>query len=260
MPKSSMSIPNLSRRAVQMACLTALLCLVWSPATAEQTFQSATRTGSPGCSDGSFFDLIDGGTCSSCPSGTRRTVFAVNSAEARKILARPEQRDATDHGRAGGFLGTDCVRGHFWNPNGHCHSCPGGYNRTVFAVTSGKACERSVSAQRSRATKQGSAGCPRDSFFDLIDGGSCWSCPPGYARAIFSVNGNRACQASPQDGFMRRNGIRRPEDMFGWFESRYDKIVDVAAQHLRSLPTGSNQEFKRRSPTAILPTPRLTLD
>jgi hypothetical protein len=48
----------------------------------------------------------------------------------------------------------------------------------------------------SRATKIGPKGkgpCEGDSFYDLIEGGTCWKCPPGYTRTIESITGSRAC-------------------------------------------------------------------
>lgn len=101
-----------------------------------QTFSKATKTKNASCSSGSFFDLIDGGTCWTCPKGYKRTVFAVNSAQACERSGRTDFVAATDRGKGTGILGTDCPRGAFFDPNGRCYTCPSGYKRTVYSVTS----------------------------------------------------------------------------------------------------------------------------
>jgi hypothetical protein len=35
--------------------------------------------------------------------------------------------------------------------------------------------------------------CPEGQFFDFIDGGSCWSCPGGFSRTVYPVDGDQAC-------------------------------------------------------------------
>lgn len=149
-----------------------------------------------GCPSGSFFDLIDGGSCWQCPSGSRRTIFHVKSKDACEVPAHQAFSAATRHARGTGLLRTDCPRGQFWDPNGYCWSCPSNARRTVHAVTSGKACARTVPVKRSHAKAAGSLACPRDSFFDLIDGGTCWSCPSGYSRTMSHVKAGDACAAS----------------------------------------------------------------
>jgi hypothetical protein len=153
-----------------------------------------------GCPGGAFFDPIDGGSCWRCPSGSRRTVFHVKSKDACEVPAHEKFSSASRHGRGKGLLRTDCARGQFWDPNGYCWSCPSGYRRTAHPVTSGKACAATVRASRSHAQAAGSLACPRGSFFDLIDGGTCWSCPNGYSRTLSHVKAGDACAAAPLAG------------------------------------------------------------
>ncbi len=148
------------------------------------------------CPSGSFFDLVDGGSCWRCPSGSRRTIFHVKSNDACEIPAHQAYSSARRHARGTGLLGTDCPRGQFWDPNGHCWSCPARTGRTLHPVTSGRACARTVPVVRMRAVAAGSLACPDDSFFDLIDGGTCWSCPKGYSRTASHVKAGDACAAS----------------------------------------------------------------
>ena len=162
-----------------------------------QNFSRATKTKNASCPSGSFFDLIDGGTCWTCPKGYKRTVFAVNSSQACERSSTTNFVAANDRGKGTGFLGTDCPRGAFFDPNGRCYSCPSGYKRTVYSVKGSKACEKSIAASFSRATKVSSLSCGNGSFFDPIDGGSCWSCPKGTQRTVYAVNSGKACE-TPQ--------------------------------------------------------------
>jgi len=152
------------------------------------------------CPAGAFFDPIDGGSCWRCPSGAKRTVFHVKSADACEQPAQQKFSGATRHGRGTGLVRTDCPRGQFWDPNGYCWSCPAAYGRTANPVTSGNACAATVRAARSHAQAAGSLACPQSSFFDPVDGGTCWSCPKGYSRTLSHVKAGDACAAAPLAG------------------------------------------------------------
>jgi hypothetical protein len=135
-----------------------------------------------------FYDMIDGGTCWSCPKGYKRTAASVKAKNACVGFKK-----ATYKGKYG------CKRkyggGAFYDPRkgGECWTCPRGYKRTLEAVTSGKACSKGVFGPFSRATRKGKSGC-NSGFKDPIDGGTCWSCPRGAKRTVFSVKSNKACE------------------------------------------------------------------
>lgn len=148
-----------------------------------------------GCPKGSFFDLIDGGSCWSCPSGTVRNVTAVDSTNACMRPPGETTAKAKRHGRGKGLLGTDCARGQFWDPNGYCWSCPGGFTRTAAAVTAKNACTKWRGPSFTEAALKKRLACPDGSFFDPIRGGSCWSCPDGYVRTLVAVTESNACAA-----------------------------------------------------------------
>jgi hypothetical protein len=162
------------------------------PACSVSRAQLAGRKPS-GCPGGSFFDPIDGGTCWSCPAEFKRHVTHVKSADACIRLPKMAHVKATRHGRGSGLLKTDCAKGQFWDPNGYCFSCPEGYARTASPVTAGDACARLGGAATARATFKKSLACARGSFFDLVDGGTCWRCPSGYARTLAHVKAPNAC-------------------------------------------------------------------
>lgn len=158
------------------------------------------RSSSRSCPSNTFLDPINGGTCWSCPSGFQRTVFAVDGTTACERAASTASSSASRRGRGTGLLGTNCPRGQFWDPNGYCYTCPSGYNRTAAPVTGRNACAKSVAASYAKATLQASLFCPAGSFFDLIDGGTCWSCPSGYSRTLSPVKAADACAAAPLAG------------------------------------------------------------
>ncbi|MFQ5593148.1 MAG: membrane dipeptidase [Anaerolineae bacterium] len=163
------------------------------------------------CPANQRFDLIDGGTCWSCPSGYEHTVFPVDGAAACERPASTDYRSASRHGRGTGLIGTDCPSGQFWDPNGYCYSCPSGYSRTGEPVTGSKACSRPVPASYARATLQASLSCPSGSdFYPLVDGGTCWNCPSGFSRTLSSVKADDACAAAPFAGIGTEFGVCDP--------------------------------------------------
>jgi hypothetical protein len=143
------------------------------------------------CASGFFFDPQNGGECWSCPSGYIRNVSAVGSNDACWKAVSENLKRATKVGATG------CPGGTFHDPRngGECWSCPSGYMRTLAPVTAGDACAKDlIFGPKSSATFHKKVGsCSGDSFFDPIDGGSCWTCPSGYRRTANPVNGDAAC-------------------------------------------------------------------
>ena len=155
-------------------------------------FTRATPVGNPEkCGRDSFYD-IGTSKCWTCPSGYKRTVAAVNSANACERAGGERFAKAITGGSGTGLLGTDCKPGYFWDPNGKCYKCPSGYNRTGHAVTSSQACSQKVNSNFTRAKPLGNVGCDKG-FYD-VGTGKCWTCPSGFTRTAFAVNGTRACE------------------------------------------------------------------
>ena len=100
-----------------------------------------------------------------------------------------------------------CPSGSFFDANGRCYSCPANYARTADAVTSDRACAKadpSIKGGEVAATFGGPlCKAPNGSwsFKDGSLGGSCWSCPNGYERSIYSVDDNRACHLPARSGY-----------------------------------------------------------
>ena len=168
-----------------------LLLLPSTPLSAQMKFSKATRNKNASCPQGSFFDVIDGGTCWSCPKGYKRTIFSVKGNKACERPAKVVYKKAIDKGKAKWLK---CPKGAFFDPNGRCYTCPSGYKRTVFSVKGGKACEKKIATALAKATKKASLACGEDAFYDPVDGGTCWSCPKGYKRTVFSVKSSKACE------------------------------------------------------------------
>ena len=118
-------------------------------------------------------------------------------------------KPARSHGKA---RNVGCPSGSFFDPRnfGECWTCSGKV-RTVHAVTSASACGSHVfdgSGTRARFVRT-VWGCGKGQFFDLVDGGSCWSCPSGRFRGVTHVKSKNACLVSPGltcDAGMERNG------------------------------------------------------
>jgi hypothetical protein len=148
------------------------------------------------CRQGQFHDLIDGGTCWSCPEGYGRTLLhAVNTDRACEKMASTDYRRVQEHGKGTGWFGTDCPSGQFWDiVDGNCHSCPGGWSMNVLEhVHSDRKCGKSIPADYRRATPGGKV-CGENGSWDPRNGGECWTCPKGFVRTVFPVDGAWACE------------------------------------------------------------------
>jgi len=161
------------------------------------TGRPAKYEGKPGtsCPSGQFYDLE---ACWSCPSGYARSGDHVTTDTAcHKITDKDVFSDAKPAKLLEGV--SQCPAGSFFDPynGGTCWRCPSGYNRTLFdPVHSDKACERVTGFLQFswRNAEFKGAQCGDDNaVFDLIDGGTCWSCGDGYVRTINSVKSSQAC-------------------------------------------------------------------
>lgn len=151
------------------------------------------------CPGNSQFDPIDGGSCWQCPPGTNRALLnSVKSAQACVKPAGESLQPAHLYPPKAAFLGvkTDCGSGKLDPLAGVCFTCPNGYNRTGNSVRTNQACSRYEAAVTTSAQLVASLACPPNSDFDLIDGGTCWSCPSGYSRSWSPVNAIDACTTS----------------------------------------------------------------
>lgn len=154
---------NLLKTIMLAACI-ALIAPVFSITSAEAAkcgglnqracgWSKAAYRGKPlGCPRGQFYHR---GTrrCWSCPSGFKRTVFPIKSKKAcqkrGKVIAGFTR--ARLHGAVG------CRRPAFFDPRagGQCWTCPSGFRRTVWPVTSKKACKAKPACRSGLRKKKG---------------------------------------------------------------------------------------------------------
>lgn len=148
------------------------------------------------CGAGSFLD-IGKGTCWSCPAGTKRTAYAVDSDKACSKRIKKKKRKA-DYVYKTGSLLKACRKGTFANAGSQsCYSCPKGWKHdpTKKVKTNG-VCFKPAKTDHFKATEgeDFSLSC-KSGFYDPIDKGSCWTCPKGYVRQVTSVKSDKACMA-----------------------------------------------------------------
>ncbi len=147
------------------------------------------------CPQGQFWDGIDG-FCYACPGG-HRTTYAINRNDSCATTIAEAWDKATVRG-----AGT-CQQGETFDLHGggECWRCPEAWDRTVFPVFGSQACEKGGGFQFAKAKYVSALTCPSNQIFDFIDGGTCWSCPPGYKRGVDSVKSPRACLAGTMDWY-----------------------------------------------------------
>lgn len=150
-------------------------------------------------------------------------IFVANAAVASGLSHGTYGSSGIGHGTCGGinqkacqptgasFEGDavgSCPAGTFFDlVNWGCWSCPEGFERefTTAGVTSDRACQRQVKSGEARNPRHNSATFARNAcddngaFFDHIDEGTCWTCPPGYVRSAASVKWNDACVIIPSE-------------------------------------------------------------
>ncbi len=151
-------------KAIMLAVGVALITPVFSITSAEAancgglnqkacSWSKATYRGKPlGCARGQFYD-VSTRRCWSCPSGFKRTIFPIKSKKAcqkrGKVLA------GFTRARLYGAVG--CRRPGFFDPRkgGQCWTCPAGFKRTVWPVTSKKACKAKPACRPGLKKKKG---------------------------------------------------------------------------------------------------------
>ena len=175
-------------------------------------FAPATRleANKTSCPSGSFFD-VGKGSCWTCPSGARRTVFAVDGDKACERIIKKKKRKAKYVYKVDSLL-KSCRKGTFANAGSRsCYTCPAGWkhDRSKRTGTNG-VCYKPRKVTRSSATKVHdiALSCP-SGFFDPIDGGSCWTCPSGYTRQVSSVKDAKACMKVQKPKFASATFIRK---------------------------------------------------
>jgi Zinc dependent phospholipase C len=153
------------------------------------------------CPAGQFLDIFTW-KCWSCPPGYDRSPFnsIKDSAACFRMPHTKTQPAQFLRNNTEAFQG--CPTGYFWDGMGKdgkhtilgsCWSCGAGWTRSAEPVTSAQACFQGVPLASAPATEHKAPGCPAGSGPDLQKAG-CWSCPSGYVRTTFPVDGPMACE------------------------------------------------------------------
>lgn len=88
--------------------------------------------------------------------------------------------------------------------------------------------------------KQGGL-CASGQIFDLIGGGTCWTCPAGLARTIFAVDSDKACEKVASTDFRRVEERGKGRGFFGT-DCDSGQFWDIVDGNCHSCPGGySNQ-------------------
>lgn len=168
-------------------------------------------------------------------------VFAVPSASAQGISAVPAVAD----GKATCGAKYD---GSFWDPlTNSCWTCPASApTRTVFSVTSGKACERPAHRTYKKANGPRKpfgllkTDCNKGWFLD-IGIGSCYSCPSGYKRGTASVKSSKACFKKISVKWARATDQGKPGCAEGSFRNGLsENCFKCPAGYIRNMVIGSD--------------------
>ncbi len=149
---------------------------------------------SSNCPAGSFMD-IGRMSCWSCPKGFVRGGAAVDT---ERACTKADATAAQDF-KPATFQSYLCPEGTFHDPlrGGECWKCPPGFNRSAASVEAPNAChvpmgENFSAATRTRVTPWPS-DCANGSFFDIYNGGACYTCPAGHHRTAYHINDGKAC-------------------------------------------------------------------
>lgn len=88
-------------------------------------------------------------------------------------------------------------------------------NAVAWEVDCGKEGQAPCSLSKTKFEGKSSL-CPTGQFFDVIKGGTCWSCPAGYARTIpWGVDTEKACEKASTTDFRRANELGKGTGLLG---------------------------------------------
>ena len=181
--------------------LLALVCISTPPALAACgdvgkstcTYKKASFKRSVKCTGREFFDPRKGGECWSCPKGTNRTAYAVNSDRACSKPGYTKKKKGNRKGKSSvGFCpDKQWVSLH----DGYCYTCSSGYSHDPSKPGNKKGvCYKRYRESLKKASFKHATTCKGGEFKDPRHGGECWSCG-GWNRTATAVTDKRACQA-----------------------------------------------------------------
>jgi hypothetical protein len=178
------------------------------------------------CAGGSILDPRNGGECWSCLSGYERTLSAVTGKKACSKRIAKKNAKAKYSYNTGSVLKA-CKKGTFANVgSSKCYKCAKGYKHNgAKKVNKSGVCYKSAYTSYKTAAKTSSiaVSCPRGQIYDLINGGSCWTCPSGNKRTGNAVNSAKACSKAMTPKYAKAKKIKSANLLKGGCEADYGK-------------------------------------
>jgi hypothetical protein len=176
-----------------------------------------------GCPSGTAYGIYNGKLgCFACPTGTVLSPFS-RGCVAKNMVANPAAP-----GKTAKLQGNPCKAG-FLYVKDKCYACAKGYKLDIKDPSGIKACKREL-PKFVPTTKVSAISCPKkdNQFFHVTDGGTCWSCPPFYARNSFrKIKGDKACASLGIDW----QSPKYPEPgMFG-LAGADEVVIDIVTNH-----------------------------
>lgn len=180
--------------------------------------------GAAKCPSGSKFNARNGGECWSCPAGYGRTAAKIDKWNACGKVGKKAQSAI--------FKGRSCpVAGSIRDPRngGECWQCSEDFDRTLNPVTGAKACKTNFAF--ASAIEKSDRKCGPGEIFDLVDGGSCWTCPEQTKRTFF--NGIKTAKACRNDKMQWEVPNRQKYGLFGLGTGADDVLAQLIAERTR---------------------------
>lgn len=214
---------------------------------------AATFLGSGKCKPGSIYDGRNGGECWKCPTGFGRTAVKVDKWNACGKIGKKAV--------SAKFVGRACpVKGSVRDPRngGECWTCPEGANRTVSAVNGAKACKQDFTFKE--AIYRADLKCEPGQIHDIIDGGTCWTCPQGSKRTFWhGIKTNKACNNTKMQWVMPNRQIY---GLFGLGTGAEDILAKLIADRTKiddsvknvAEVSGQNQETALKEAWQVIDT------
>lgn len=184
-------------RPLLIAAAAIVFALSLTPsADANQSYAKAHKVGkahAPDCGKG-FHDIK--GQCWQCPKGYKHNpLLPANHKHACKKSGHTVHHKGK---HAKGSIVSGCKKGMASLHDGKCYTCPKGYHHNPSKAGHSKHfCYKKTHDKFTHAKKKGGSILCDKGFFDVADGGSCWTCPKKYPHRtlIHGVKSAKACRS-----------------------------------------------------------------
>ena len=222
--------------------------------------QAGAGAGCPAGSD--LFPLVRGGSCWSCPEGSRYLAPSdIEGARGCTYPANQVRAPATFKGLVEIF---NCPNGgDARGLDNKCWQCPEGYLPDILEQADGpRGCFKDNAARFTAATLTRTLACPAGSNAEILDNGNCWKCPAGFSRSGSPPSWADACTTNIWDatfaslgagtcaaGLDNFRGVCERRGSCGTIGGRPCEI----GERIPSCDAGAREDFKTNSCVALQP-------